>query len=207
MDDLKFLGVQKRVYGMTFSEFGRRIKSNSSLGTDHGAAAPVILFGEYVAGGVLGNSPTIPANANVNDNVPMQYDFRSVYASILSNWFCVDNTTLQTVMLKNFQSLPIVKTNSCNSTTPVLQDKLLIKNYPNPFTGSTTITFKTDGGHTNVMIIDTLGRMITTLVDQEYTGPGEYTVTFNAEKFATGVYYARLQNGATQQVRAMLKVR
>ncbi|HEV8271028.1 MAG TPA: hypothetical protein VGQ04_06945, partial [Chitinophagaceae bacterium] len=59
----------------------------------------------------------------------------------------------------------------------------------------------------SVMIIDTLGRMITTLVDQEYTSPGEYSVTFNAEKFATGVYYARLQNGATQQVRAMLKVR
>ena len=207
MDDLKFLGVQKRVYGMTFSEFGRRIKSNSSLGTDHGAAAPVILFGEYVAGGVLGNNPAIPANANVNDNVPMQYDFRSVYASILSNWFCVDNTTLQTVMLKNFQSLSIVKTNSCSSTIPDLSDKLLIKNYPNPFTGSTTITFKTDGGHTSIMIIDTLGRMIATIVDQEYTGPGQYSVTFNAEKLAAGVYYARLQNGATQQVRSMLKVK
>lgn len=207
MDDLKFLGVQKRVYGMTFSEFGRRIKSNSSLGTDHGAAAPVILFGEYVAGGILGNNPALPANANVNDNVPMQYDFRSVYASILSNWFCVDNTTLQTVMLKNFQSLPIVKTNSCNSTIPDLSDKLLIKNYPNPFTGSTTITFNTDGGHTSVMIIDTLGRMIATIVDQEYTGPGQYSVTFNAEKLAAGVYYARLQNGAIQQVRAMLKVK
>jgi len=207
MDDLKFLGVQKRVYGMTFSEFGRRIKSNSSLGTDHGAAAPVILFGEYVAGGVLGNNPAIPANANVNDNVPMQYDFRSVYASILSNWFCVDNTTLQTVMLKNFQSLSIVKTNSCSSTIPDLSDKLLIKNYPNPFTGSTTITFKTDGGHTSIMIIDTLGRMIATIVDQEYTAPGQYSVTFNAEKLAAGVYYARLQNGATQQVRSMLKVK
>lgn len=207
MDDLKFLGVQKRVYGMTFSEFGRRIKSNSSLGTDHGAAAPVILFGEYVAGGILGNNPAIPANANVNDNVPMQYDFRSVYASILSNWFCVDNTTLQTVMLKNFQSLPIVKTNSCNSTVPDLSDKLLIRNYPNPFTGSTTITFKTDGGHTSIMIIDTLGRMIATVVDQEYTGPGQYSVTFNAEKLAAGVYYARLQNGPVQQVRSMLKVK
>jgi len=207
MDDLKFLGVQKRVYGMTFSEFGRRIKSNSSLGTDHGAAAPVILFGEYVAGGVLGNNPAIPANANVNDNVPMQYDFRSVYASILSNWFCVDNTTLQTVMLKNFQSLPIVKTNSCNSNIPDLQNNLLIKNYPNPFTGSTTITFKTEGGHTSIMIIDTLGRMIATLVDQEYTGPGQYSVTFNADKLAVGVYYARLQNGALQQVRSMLKVK
>ena len=207
MDDLKFLGVQKRVYGMTFSEFGRRIKSNSSLGTDHGAAAPVILFGEYVAGGVVGNNPALPANANVNDNVPMQYDFRSVYASILSNWFCVDNTTLQTVMLKNFQSLPIVKTNSCNSTVPDLSDKLLIRNYPNPFTGSTTITFKTEGGHTSIMIIDTLGRMIATIVDQEYTGAGQYSVTFNADKLAAGVYYARLQNGAIQQVRSMLKVK
>ena len=207
MDDLKFLGVQKRVYGMTFSEFGRRIKSNSSLGTDHGAAAPVILFGEYVAGGILGNNPALPANANVNDNVPMQYDFRSVYASILSNWFCVDNTTLQTVMLKNFQSLPIVRTNSCNSTIPDLTDILLIKNYPNPFTGSTTITFKTDGGHTSSMIFDTLGRMIATIVDQEYTGPGQYSVTFNAEKLAAGVYYARLQNGTVQQVRSMLKVK
>jgi uncharacterized protein (DUF1501 family) len=207
VDDLKFLGVQKRVMGMTFSEFGRRIKSNSSLGTDHGAAAPVIIFGDYAVPGILGNNPVIPSNASVNDNIPMQYDFRSVYATMLEKWFCVDNTTLQTVMLKNYQSLPVVKTNSCNSTIPDLSDNLVIKNYPNPFAGSTTITFKTEGGHTSVMIIDTLGRMIKTLVDQEYSGPGQYNVTFNAERLAAGVYYARLQNGATQQVRAMLKVK
>lgn len=40
MDDCTFLQIQDRVLGMTFSEFGRRIKSNSSMGTDHGAAAP-----------------------------------------------------------------------------------------------------------------------------------------------------------------------
>jgi uncharacterized protein (DUF1501 family) len=38
-DDLKAMGVSKRVVGMTYSEFGRRIKSNASGGTDHGAAA------------------------------------------------------------------------------------------------------------------------------------------------------------------------
>ena len=207
MDDLKFLGVQRRVMGMTFSEFGRRIKSNSSLGTDHGAAAPVILFGEYVNAGVVGVNPTIPANASVNDNIPMQYDFRSIYSSILEKWFCVDNTTLQTVMLKNFQSLPLIKTNSCSSTIPDLTDKLVIKNYPNPFVSSTTITFKTEGGHTSVMIIDMLGRVIKTLIDQEYNGPGQYSVPFNADRLAVGVYYARLQNGTIQQVRAMLKVK
>jgi hypothetical protein len=49
--------------------------------------------------------------------------------------------------------------------------------------------------------------MIKTLVDQEYSGPGQYNVAFNAERLAAGVYYARLQNGTTQQVRAMLKVK
>ncbi len=44
-DDIKFLNVENRVVGMTYSEFGRRIKSNSSVGTDHGAAAPMFLFG------------------------------------------------------------------------------------------------------------------------------------------------------------------
>ncbi|MBU3745313.1 MAG: DUF1501 domain-containing protein [Sediminibacterium sp.] len=52
-DDLRMLGADNRVVGMTFSEFGRRIKSNDSGGTDHGAAAPCFLFGKQVTGGVL----------------------------------------------------------------------------------------------------------------------------------------------------------
>lgn len=207
MNDLKFLGVQKRVLGMTFSEFGRRVKSNSSLGTDHGAAAPMILFGEYVQPGVLGNNPVIPSNATVNDNIPYQYDFRSVYATVLEKWFCLKNTDLQTVMLKNYQSLPILKSSSCNSNIPDLSGEILIKNYPNPFVSSTTITFKTEGGHTSIQILDTLGRVLKTVVDTEYTSAGQYTVSFNSEGLPAGVYYARLQNGSIQQVKAMLKVR
>ena len=207
MDDLKFLGIEKRVLGVTFSEFGRRIKSNSSTGTDHGAAAPMILFGERVNPGILGSNPFLPSNATIFDNIPMQYDFRSVYASILEKWFCVDNITLQSTLLKNYQSLPVINSSACGNLMPDLQDRILIKNYPNPFVDSTTITFKTDGGHTSIMIIDTMGRVIKTLVDQDYTGPGQYTVNFNGERLATGVYYARLQNGTVQQVRPMLKVR
>lgn len=44
VDDLRYLGISERVMGMTFSEFGRRVISNSSLGTDHGAAAPLCVW-------------------------------------------------------------------------------------------------------------------------------------------------------------------
>ena len=206
-DDLKGLGIEERVVGMTFSEFGRRIKSNSSGGTDHGAAAPMILFGKNVTNTVWGNSPTLPTNATVNDNIPMQYDFRSVYASLLENWLCVKNSDLQTIMLKNFQNIPIVNNASCKTTVPNTGGTNLITNSPNPFTSSTTITFKTEGGHTLIQIMDTLGRVISTPVDQDYTQQGTYSIPFNSGALAPGVYYARLQNGAIQQVRTMLKMR
>jgi uncharacterized protein (DUF1501 family) len=211
-DDLKFLGVEERVLGMTFSEFGRRIKSNSSTGTDHGAAAPLFLFGAKVLPGVLGNNPTIPTNASVNDNIPFQYDFRSIYASILEKWFCVPKTELQMIMtnafdFNNYQSLPIIDNAVCRGVTPVTSGDNLIYNYPNPFTSNTTITFQTNGGHTLIQIIDTLGRVIKTLVDREYVQAGQDTVPFSSDGLPAGVYYARLQNETVQQVRAMLKVR
>ena len=203
--DLEYLGVSKRVIGMTFSEFGRRIKSNGSAGTDHGAAQPVFIFGDYVKGGVLGNPPDLPSTTDVGDSLPMQYDFRSVYSSILRDWFCVDPNDINTMLFKNYQYLPFVQSTACKlEDTHALGNKL-ITNYPNPFFNSTTITFSTKGGHTLVQIFDTSGRLMGVLVDQEYETAGTYTVTFNAGQLAAGVYYARLQNGSLQQVRTMLK--
>ncbi len=205
-DDLKFLGVDNRVMGLTFSEFGRRIKSNASGGTDHGSAAPMFVFGTQVIPGVLGNAPSLPANANVNDNIPYQYDFRSVYATMLANWLCVSETALNQIMLKNFQTLPLVNALACRTANPNNSGHILIINYPNPFTSSTNLTFVTAGGHTLVQIIDTTGRVLKNLTDKEYTA-GTYTVVFDSGALPSGVYYARFQNMATQQVRTMLKVR
>ncbi len=210
MDDLNFLSIEDRVVGLTFSEFGRRIKSNASDGTDHGAAAPMFVFGKPVLSGILGSNPTIPAAATVNDNVPMQYDFRSVYASILQDWLCVPTVDLNSILLQNFQTLPIIQSSAClGSSVHELNQNAgenLISNYPNPFTDSTYINFKSKGGHTCIQIFDNEGSLIKTPIDGDYP-EGEYKVWFENENFPTGVYYARLQNGATQQVHNMLITR
>jgi Secretion system C-terminal sorting domain len=108
-------------------------------------------------------------------------------------------------MLKNFQNLPLVNAASCKKAVNISGDQL-ISNYPNPFTSSTVITFKTAGGHTLIQIMDTMGRVLANLTDKEYAA-GTYTVLFDSKSLPNGVYYARLQNMATQQIRTMLKVR
>jgi len=205
-DDLRFLGVHNRVIGMTFSEFGRRILSNASSGTDHGAAAPMFVFGAQVRSGVTGNTPSIPSNSTVNDNIPYQYDFRSIYASLLSSWLCVDSGTLNKVMLKNFQQLPITQLGVCPVSNPVGDTQQLLTIYPNPFQRQMTIQFKTNGGHTLVQVLDGAGRLVRILFDREFSA-GTYRVDFNGEQLPTGIYYIRLQNLEVQQVRSALKVR
>ncbi len=116
--DLAALNVDDRVLGMTFSEFGRRIRSNASRGTDHGTAAPLFIFGNCAAAGtILGSSPEIDTAVDQNTGVPMQYDFRDVYGSILMDWFDVPESDVRSLLYPSFVYLPVA--GGCRATLPV----------------------------------------------------------------------------------------
>lgn len=106
--DIEALGLADRVLGMTFSEFGRRIRSNVSAGTDHGTAAPLFVFGNCVQGGILGTNPEIDVNVGSQDGVSMQYDFRDLYGSIMIDWFGVSDSMVRSLLYPNFVYLPII---------------------------------------------------------------------------------------------------
>lgn len=211
-NDLKFLSIEDKVLGMTFSEFGRRIKSNGSNGTDHGSALPMIVFGTQVQSGIIGLNPTINSSFTVDDNLPMQYDFRSVYASILRQWFCIEESAISTILFKNHQTIPIVKNAACatGSITDYqneLEEKRL-QCYPNPYNSSDTvkIDINSKGGHSLVEVFNTEGRLITTLMDEESV-PGVYQLTWKDEQLPSGFYYCRYQNEGYQSVFTLQKVR
>ncbi len=80
--DLAGHGLADRVLLSTFSEFGRRVAENGSLGTDHGAASMLFALSPN-KGGVYGTHPSM---TDLEDgDLKHTSDFRSVYASLL-NW-------------------------------------------------------------------------------------------------------------------------
>ncbi len=83
--DLAGHGVSQNVVVMTWSEFGRRVEENASLGTDHGTAAPLFVLGDAVRGGVYGEPPDLNKLDNAG-NLAFTTDFRSVYATVLDAW-------------------------------------------------------------------------------------------------------------------------
>jgi uncharacterized protein (DUF1501 family) len=207
-EDLRMHGSDDRVIGMTFSEFGRRIKSNASFGTDHGTAAPMILFGRAVRHGIVGANPVIPDPVASSDNLPMQFDFRQVYSSVLQQ------TELDAVLLQSFATLPLVgqipspRLPIINEEGPVTADSGvpgrmgLRQNYPNPFNPSTTISYTSTGESVSIRVYDTLGREIATLVDGT-PGAGVFSVSFDASALPAGIYYYRMTSGGFQEVKTM----
>lgn len=102
-EDLRQQKNADKVMLLAFSEFGRRVSENGSAGTDHGAAAPMFVFGEKIKGGLHGAPPDLQ---NLTDgDIRHQIDFRQVYASILESWL---GTPAEKVLGKKFDKLPLV---------------------------------------------------------------------------------------------------
>lgn len=137
-NDITLMGKATNVTGMTFSEFGRRIISNASMGTDHGVAAPVMFFGAALNPGMVGLSPEIPDTPTVTSQVPMQYDFRRLYSTIMQDWMCMTPAESQSVLGSNFVKLPIFV--SSDGALP-LEDITLTGQY---FSGETRLSYKVE---------------------------------------------------------------
>jgi uncharacterized protein (DUF1501 family) len=88
LGDLEAQGNLDRVLLFTFSEFGRRLKENGSLGTDHGAASIVQLAGPRLKAPLAGRYPSL-TDLDEGD-LKFTVDYRSLYATVLEDWLEVD---------------------------------------------------------------------------------------------------------------------
>jgi uncharacterized protein (DUF1501 family) len=85
LTDLKRIGRADDVIVMVFSEFGRRVPENVSLGTDHGAANLMFVAGTKVKGGHYGQIASL-TKLDEGDNLVYTTDFRRVYGTMIHGW-------------------------------------------------------------------------------------------------------------------------
>ena len=86
-------------------------------------------------------------------------------------------------------------------TLPVISE--LSQNLPNPFNPRTEIAFElTRRTHVRLAIFNLLGQEVSTLADGELAA-GQHNLVWNAEGFASGVYFYRLETDSEVLVRKM----
>ena len=196
--DLETGGMSDKVLTMTISEFGRRPYENGSNGTDHGAASPVLLFGDGLQGsGFVGNHPDL-TQWDVNDNLIPTSDFRDVYSTVLTDWFCLDPSIVSTILLnQNYQNLDLgfnceVLSTSDFSNTTRLQHTATYKNN----TTYVELNMPT-AAQVDMRLYDIMGREIGSLTN-EILSIGKHQINVKAtikQRLSYGQYIYRIATG------------
>ena len=186
-EDIASLGHGNRVAGMTFSEFGRQIASNASFGTDHGDAAPMFLFGQCLDFQVMGPNPVVTDTVVNQAGVPMQMDFRDVYASVLKDWFGVDSASIQSLFEHTVTFYPLL--GACNvgikEEEEIAKDQAII--YPNPASANATVRFACMSEWVKVEIYDMQNRKVVDVYDGNLI-QGRHDIKMITEHLSAGSY-------------------
>ncbi len=190
-EDLGNLGLADRVLTMTFSEFGRRVASNASYGTDHGNAAPMLIFGTCLNPGVYGTNPDL-LNLH-NGNIPMQHDYRQVFSSVVKDWFGASDAAIEAVEFEDYIDNRVDYIN-CKELglTELFKENLWLKCHPNPTTGKTTVTyFLRNNADVKIEVRDVNGRSLA-LIQKKDSAEGEHTLELDLSRFQNGMYIVAL---------------
>lgn len=197
-DDLAITGHDQDVLAMTISEFGRRPDENGSNGTDHGAAAPMLLFGPGLQGnGFIGNHPSL-TSLDQNGNLVYNVDFREIYATVMQEWLCIEPEVVNQALLGgnyNTVDLGFVCSALNSDEFDTSEGFTHFAMYPD---NQTIIKFKNPlTQHTVVKLYDILGREISTLKNEMlFAGEHEINVKNEAKtRLSTGQYIYRISAG------------
>ncbi|WMN07235.1 DUF1501 domain-containing protein [Marivirga arenosa] len=197
-EDLKARGLQDRVLTISMSEFGRRIPSNGSYGTDHGKGGAVMVFGNRVNPGVFGTNPDL-----TQSNIGLQFDYRQLYASILHEWLGVDQASINNdIFFKDFfnasdengNPLPDVEmiSNSITGTNSWLGKHYNVANpFPNPAADSTNLKIQSnEAGKVRIEIISITGQSIGVMMKPLMQGSNDIKLDLSGLK--SGIYQIRI---------------
>ncbi len=204
-DDLQDQGIEERVLSMTFSEFGRRVYSNESYGTDHGKAGPILLYGSGLKGGVYGTNSDF--NDLDNGNLRHQFDYRQVYTTVLSDWLGSPNSSIIDTGFGDYlsQKLDLIANPlAVDDITEISSKHKLYNCYPNPASSQTTFSYYlVNDEHVTLRVYSSSGRMLKEIINEkQYKGKHELNV--DVSELKAGNYFYRINAGNLRKAKGLL---
>jgi len=208
-DDLKNLGVDDKVVGSMFTEFGRQLPQNASKGTDHGSLNHLFVFGKPVKAGVTGQNVDL---SNLVSKAPnpnqMQFDYRQVFTSLFQDWLGASTSILESTELEEFENQ---KLDIINSSFKVSSENLIdnitdsrdnisvtldsFQISPNPAKDIVSIKFEAIESNENAFIeISTIDGVIIKQEKANFIGGTNNVFSIDVSEIDNGQYILRLRS-------------
>ncbi|MEM7297796.1 MAG: DUF1501 domain-containing protein [Bacteroidota bacterium] len=199
-NDLRFRGLEDRVLTISMSEFGRRVGSNGSYGSDHGTGGPVMMFGMGVKPGIYGTVPDLSLS-----NVDLQFDYRQLYANILHEWMGVDQSVITNDIFfqdfiegpnpegGNYEPMDLIKEVILGEKEHIKKNYRIESVYPNPASRYTQAKiFVNNYQDVNVQLVNIQGVTVSQI--NRKVAPGEHNFSFMLDSLKPGFYFIKAKS-------------
>jgi uncharacterized protein (DUF1501 family) len=204
--DLRKTNQSQNVMAMTFSEFGRTIYENGSLGTDHGTGSPMLMFSDVFNGSSFTGVPPDLFNVDPYGDPLFNVDFRSVYSTVLTDWLGVPPQMVNHTMDKEgiapiSNLIPPAPSGSGFDNTDALLGHLIGSD------GVPRIRYSISRrGQVTIKLVSYKGQEIASLVN-EFKEKGSYEVRIPNVNLPTNEYVCRMETGGKIYTQKMTKFR
>ncbi|MEO9870017.1 DUF1501 domain-containing protein [Ekhidna sp.] len=198
--DLRSRGIEDKALTITMSEFGRRVGSNGSFGTDHGTGGPMMMFGLGVKPGIYGVNPDMSLS-----NVGLQFDYRQIAANVLFEWMGVEKSVIDSEIFYgdfidgpnpaggNYEPMDLIKEVILGEKDYVKAKYRIDSVYPNPASNYTQAKILVNNYQdVNVQLINVRGDIVSQI--NRRVAPGEHTFSFVLDSLSPGFYFIKAKS-------------
>ncbi len=201
--------------GTTFSKIAGNLEDNKTTGAGNGPSIrwasiiPVYDGSPSMNGRVylVGTSVGLFATTQLNDTntVWVQQGTNTIGASVVDmiDYRTTDGLVVVATHSGGIFSSHITQTGSFTSvpSAPVAANNFTFTNYPNPFTGETTIQFNLpESSYVSLVIYDGMGRLVRTVANEQMPA-GDHKYLFATNNLAPGIYYCNIKAGGRYETR------
>ena len=162
---------------------------------------------------MINGSDSIQSSVGYDDSLKYNFDMPPLSSGSNFTFFYTfqdsSGNSYRDPQNQNYSYYPDSSITLVNLNSIALYDEILQNNYPNPFNTQTRIFYKVlNDNHVKLIIFNTLGEKIKTLVDR-FMQAGEYNVVWdgrneNAVKCASGIYTYYLLVGNKEYMKKMV---
>ena len=136
----------------------------------------------------------------------MQYDFRNIYSTLLTDWLGATKQQSTNVLFDEFAALPLFKEGCAASlsTTDFILKELEIEVYPNPTVHTINIQFLGNDENIKITMYNSIGAIVKQVTNQRFSAI-QHTLKVEVTSLPKGNYFIHYQSKGISRTKKLLK--
>ena len=154
---------------------------------------------------IVGENPPIDNEISPQEGVPIEFEFRSIYATMLVQWLGASEEDGRKVLCNECNRIPFIKDCSQSSSVTSADETLQVTVLPNPATDYIEVNWESKGGLCQISVMNATGALVQNIMERNLFS-GQQKINIPVQHYNKGSYFIYIREGSLVKTLKWIKV-